>query len=171
MTNPQGEVVLDEEGNPRPAGPPVAAASAPIAESSPPPDGLPRDAEVTFLWDVKANLGDRSATARMVITPIEDGREGAAEASVPFRAGNTPPTAEGGIEALIQRTPMLTGHHWLPSTMLSSMSGMLLLSSWTCGLVDLYEPCGKESFSARWAITWRSQIHQNPLPSQRRALE
>ncbi|MBI4604220.1 MAG: VCBS repeat-containing protein [Planctomycetes bacterium] len=45
---------------------------------------------VTFPWDVKANLGEDSATVRFQVTPIEDGREGPPDLSPPFRAGNTP---------------------------------------------------------------------------------
>jgi hypothetical protein len=51
---------------------------------------IPNDEVVVFPWDVKANLGERSGIVRIILTPVEDGREGRPEISRPFRAGNRP---------------------------------------------------------------------------------
>jgi hypothetical protein len=86
----QLEALVEVLKEPEPGGAPI-----PVAEAVPFPGSeltrdIPNDVEVTFHWDVKANLGDDSALVRIVITPIEDGRKGKKEASLPFRAGNTP---------------------------------------------------------------------------------
>lgn len=51
---------------------------------------VPNGNTVTFLWDVKQNLGEDSAMVQLLVTPVEDGKKGTPEPSFAFRAGNTP---------------------------------------------------------------------------------
>ena len=71
-----------------PAGSVIAASTIPDSRI---PGSVRPSQTARFLWNARDGLNDRSALVRLIVTPIEEGVEGAAETTRdPVRVGNTP---------------------------------------------------------------------------------